>query len=66
MPILDLRTVAQLFRLSELDDVCGIEGASNAERANRFILWIEDMNREMGLPTCLDMIKEQDIPQMNC
>ena len=51
-------------RLAELADVCGIEGASNAERANRFILWIEDMNREMGLPTCLDMIKEQDIPQM--
>ena len=22
------------------------------------------MNREMGLPACLDMIKEQDIPQM--
>lgn len=51
-------------RLAELADICGIEGASNAERANRFILWIEDMNREMGLPTCLDMIKEQDIPQM--
>lgn len=51
-------------RLAELADVCGIGGASNAERANRFILWIEDMNREMGLPTCLDMIKEQDIPQM--
>lgn len=51
-------------RLAELADVCGIEGASNAERANRFILWIEDMNRDMGLPTCLDMIKEQDIPQM--
>lgn len=51
-------------RLAELADVCGIEGASNAERANRFILWIEDMNKEMGLPTCLDMIKEQDIPQM--
>ena len=51
-------------RLAELADVCGIEGASNAERANRFILWIEDMNREMGLPACLDMIKEQDIPQM--
>lgn len=51
-------------RLAELADVCGIEGASNAERANSFILWIEDMNREMGLPTCLDMIKEQDIPQM--
>ena len=51
-------------RLAELADVCGIEGASNAERANRFILWIEDMNREMGLPAGLDMIKEQDIPQM--
>ena len=51
-------------RLAQLADVCGIEGASNAERANRFILWIEDMNREMGLPACLDMIKEQDIPQM--
>lgn len=51
-------------RLAELADVCGIEGASNAERANRFILWIEDMNRDMGLPTCLDVIKEQDIPQM--
>ena len=51
-------------RLAELADVCGIEGSSNAEKANSFILWIEDMNREMGLPACLDMIKEQDIPQM--
>lgn len=51
-------------RLAQLADVCGIEGASNAEKANRFILWIEDMNREMGLPAGLDMIKEQDIPQM--
>ena len=51
-------------RLSELADVCGIDGSSNAEKANRFILWIEDMNREMGLPAGLDMIKEQDIPQM--
>ena len=51
-------------RLAELADICGIEGSSNAEKANRFILWIEDMNREMGLPAGLDMIKEQDITQM--
>lgn len=51
-------------RLAQLADVCGIDGSSNAEKANRFILWIEDMNREMGLPAGLDMIKEQDIPQM--
>lgn len=51
-------------RLAELADVCGIKGCGNAEKANGFILWIEDMNRKMGLPNGLDMIKEQDIPQM--
>lgn len=51
-------------RLAELADVCGIEGANEAQKANRFIDWIEQTNRKMGLPDGFDMIRDEDIPQM--
>ena len=51
-------------RLAELADVCGIEGANEAEKANAFIRWIEETNAKMGLPDGFDMIKNEDIPQM--
>ena len=51
-------------RLAELADVCGIEGANRAEKANNFIQWIEQTNAIMGLPDGFDMIKDEDIDQM--
>lgn len=51
-------------RLAELADVCGIEGANEAQKANNFIAWIEQTNKQMGLPDGFDMIKDEDIPQM--
>ena len=51
-------------RLAELADICGIDGASKAEKANAFICWIEQTNAKMGLPCKFDMVQDQDIDQM--
>ena len=51
-------------RLADLADVCGIDGANAAEKANNFIRWIEETNAKMGLPDRFDMIQDQDIDQM--
>ena len=51
-------------RLAELADVCGIEGATEAEKAEKFISWIEETNAKMGLPNSFDVIKDEDIDQM--
>lgn len=51
-------------RLAELADVCGMEGADEAEKADAFIRWIRETNGKMGLPDGFDMIKSEDIPQM--
>lgn len=56
--------VAVQHRLAELAEVCGIEGASDGEKAERFLTWIEDTNRRMGLPEKFDVIRQEDIPQM--
>ena len=50
--------------LAELADVCGISGHTDGEKADRFINWIEEANRQMGLPDGFDSIREEDIPQM--
>ncbi len=51
-------------RLAELAEVCGISGATQAEKANNFIAWVEQTNVKMGLPNSFDCIQDQDIPQM--
>jgi len=51
-------------RLSELAEVCGIEGRNNEEKALKFIEWIEQLKRAMDLPVGVDCIKPQDIPQI--
>ena len=51
-------------RLAELADVCGIEGATKAEKANAFIRWIEETNAKMGLPDKFDVVQDKDIDQM--
>ena len=50
--------------LAELAEVCGISGATDAEKADNFITWIEETNRKMGLPNSFDAIQEKDIDQM--
>ena len=51
-------------RLADLADVCGMEGKDNKEKALKFIDWIDDMKKQMDLPAGLDMIKDEDIPQI--
>ena len=51
-------------RLAELAEVCGIEGRSDAEKADGFLRWIEETNRKMGIPDGFDMIRHEDIEQM--
>lgn len=51
-------------QLAQLADVCGIDGSSEAEKANAFICWIEQANKKMGLPDKFDVVQDQDIPQM--
>jgi len=51
-------------RLAELADVCGMEGKNDAEKADKFISWIEEMKREMDIPEYLDMIRDEDIEQI--
>jgi len=51
-------------RLAELADVCGIEGATAKEKAVKFIEWIERLKKDMGIPAGIDVIKDEDIPQI--
>lgn len=51
-------------KLARLADVCGIEGSNDAEKAERFICWIEDIKAKMDIPEKLDVIKDEDIPQI--
>jgi len=51
-------------RLAELADVCGIEGSTDREKALKFIEWIEQLKAAMDIPAGLDVIKEEDIPQI--
>ena len=51
-------------RLGELADVCGISGADDAEKSDRFIDWIEDLRGQTGLGDRLDMVRAEDIGQM--
>ncbi len=51
-------------RLADLADVCGMEGGSNKEKAEKFIAWIEQMKVDMNIPWGLDMVEDEDIEQM--
>ena len=51
-------------RLAELADVIGIQGVTDAEKADKFITWIEELKVELGLPVGVEGIKDEDIPQM--
>lgn len=51
-------------RLARLADACGIEGNSDAQKADNFIHWIEDINDKMEIPRGFDVIEEKDIDQI--
>lgn len=51
-------------RLARLADLCGMGQGTQEEKAKRFIQWIVDMKREIGIPEKLDMIKDEDVPQI--
>lgn len=51
-------------RLAELADVCGIRGKDNADKAEKFIAWMEETKRNTGIPEKLDMIKDEDVDQI--
>lgn len=51
-------------RLSELAEVCGINGESRAEKAENFIRWVEELGESMDIPKGFDCIKNKDIEQM--
>jgi len=51
-------------RLARLADICGIEGKNDAQKAHKFIDWIEDLKAKMDIPEKLDMIQDKDIPQI--
>lgn len=51
-------------RLADLADVCGIAGSTVAEKAENFILWIEDMKRRMNIPEGVDVIQDKDVEQI--
>ena len=55
---------AAFKRLAQLADVCGITGDSEAEKAKKFIAWMEDIKKKTGIPDKLDMIKDEDVDQI--
>lgn len=51
-------------RLARLAEVCGMKGRTDAEKAEAFIRWIEELKAKMDIPVGLDVIKDEDIPQI--
>ena len=51
-------------RLARLADLCDMGPGTDAEKAQRFIQWMIDLKREMNIPEKLDMIKDEDVPQI--
>ena len=51
-------------RLAELADVCDIQGVDEREKAIKFIEWIEELKVKMNVPAGIDIIQDEDIPQI--
>ena len=51
-------------RLARLAEACGMEGKTDAEKADKFIGWIEEMKQKMEIPEKVDCIKDEDIDQI--
>ena len=50
--------------LAELADLCGIPGENDARKAEAFLSWMDEVSGRMGIPTKLDMIRDEDIEQI--
>ena len=48
-------------RLANLAVIVGIEGKDDSEKANKFIDWIEETNKEMNIRTSFEQIRDEDI-----
>ena len=51
-------------RLARLAEVCGMTGKNDAEKADAFLTWMETQNAKMNIPAHLEVIREEDIPQI--
>ena len=51
-------------KLAKLADVCGITGSSDADKAEKFISWMEELKKKTGIPEKVDMIKDEDVDQI--
>jgi len=51
-------------RLARLAEVCGMTGRNDAEKAGKFITWIEELKKNMNVPEHLDVIQDKDVPQI--
>ena len=51
-------------RLAELAEVIDLPGSTEADKAENFICWIEDLKKQMNIPVGIEGIKDEDIPQM--
>jgi len=60
--ILDFYGEKAYAKLSELADCVGIKGVSTADKAQKFVQAIKDMNAHMNIPTTITGIVEADIP----
>ena len=48
-------------RLAMLADVVGMTGSNNAEKADKFLTWIEETNKAMNLRSSFEQIEDKDI-----
>ena len=62
--VLDAYGEAVYPQMAELADAVGIHGKSKQEKAKKFIQAIRRMNRQMGIPTKLHVIKQEDIKEI--
>ena len=51
-------------RLARLAEVCGMEGSNDAEKAEKFITWIEELKAKMEIPVGIDVIEDKDVQQI--
>lgn len=62
--ILDFSKPNCTGRLADLARAVGLEGNTDTELAEAFIAKIRAMNAEMGIPTVVEKLRKQDIPQI--
>ena len=47
-------------RLARLSEACQMTGKTDAEKAEKFISWIEELKEKMDIPVGLDVIKDEE------